>query len=244
MKKFWFGMCLLLMSLAIEKSSAQQKELKFYGIIKDSITLMPISNAAVHDKGGKRATYSNDDGMFQLLVNIGDTIYCHAPSFLDATYIIKSNKYQMDTVEIWLKPRIKEDLPGVFVSTYIYKDYQRDSADRMKEFIQDVGLKIPTFSKSNSGAGLGISLDGLFSKKNKQKKKAYEDFKENEKQRYVDFRFKPIFVNHYSGLKGAKLQDFMNKYRPSYEWLRENPDEEALKYYVNDKLKIYFQRNK
>lgn len=221
-----------------------QKEAKFYGVVKDSVTLTPIANASIHNKSGKRSTFSNEDGMFQILANQGDTVYYYAPGYLDGFYIVAGAKYQSDTVEIWLRPKIRQDLPGVFVSTDTYKDYQRDSADRMKEFIEDVGLKTPTFSTSNSGAGLGIGLDALFGKKNKQKKKALEDFKENEKQRYVDFRFKPILVNHYSGLKGAKLQDFMRRYRPTYEWLRDNQDDDALKYYINDRLKLYFQRQK
>lgn len=224
--------------------SAQNAERKFYGVIKDSITLTPIANAAIHNKTGKKATYSNENGLFQLMTHAGDTIFYYAPGFMDGHYVVQDSRVQMDTVEIWLKPKVKEDLPGVFVSTYTYKDYQADSAQRMKEFVEEVGLKLPTFSKSNSGAGLGIGLDGLFSKKNKQKKKAYETFKDDEEQRYIDFRFNKVLIHNYSGLKGAKLSEFMSKYRPTYDWLRENTDAEALKYYINDRLKLYFQRVK
>jgi len=223
---------------------AQKKEDKLIGIVRDSITLVPIANTSIHNQSGNRSTYSNENGVFQVLANAGDTIYYYAPSFMDGFYVVGDRKLQMDTVEIWLKPKVKEDLPGVFVSTYTYKDYQNDSIQRMKEFVDEVGLKTPTFSKSSSGAGVGIGLDAIFGKKNKQKKRAYEIFQDDEQQRYVDFRFNKILVHNYSGLKGAKLQEFMTRYRPTYAWLRDNTDPEALKYYINDRLKLYFQRSK
>ncbi|WP_447641084.1 MULTISPECIES: hypothetical protein [Chitinophagaceae] len=223
---------------------AQQNEQKLYGVVKDSLTLTPIANVAIYNSTGKKSSYTGDGGLFQILANQGDTIRYYAPSFFDGYYVVQSKKLQMDTIQIWLRPKVKEDLPGVFVSTYTYKEYQADSTQRMKDFVENVGLKVPTFSTANSGAGVGIGLDALFSKKNKQKKKAYEIFKDDEQQRYIDFRFNKILVNHYSGLKGENLQKFMHDYRPTYEWLREHTDAESLKYYINDRLKLYFQRSK
>lgn len=223
--------------------NAQQTEQKLYGIVKDSLMLTPIANVAIHNTSAKKITSSaGENGAFQIMAKPGDTIRFYAASYHEGFYVVVDSKLRMDTLEIWLKPMIHEDLPGVFVSTYTYKNYQADSAARMKNFVEDVGLKTPTFSKSNSGAGVGIGLDALFGKKNKQKKRAFEIFKDDEMQRYIDFRFNKILVHQYSGLRGAKLQEFMHKYRPTYEWLRENTDAESLKYYINDRLKLYFQR--
>ena len=233
--------CLLGASLL---SKAQENEQRMYGVVKDSLTLTPIANVSLQNTSSQRHSSTGDRGLFQILVAQGDTIRYYAPGFASGYYVVPNKKLRMDTVEIWLQPMVHENLPGVFVSTYTYKDYQADSASRMKNFVEEVGFKTPTFSKSNSGAGLGIGLDAIFSKKNKQKQRAYELFKDDEQQRYIDFRFNKILVHQYSGLRGEKLQDFMHRYRPTYEWLRDNMDAEALKYYINDRLKLYFQRKK
>ncbi len=236
-----FLFCVFGLNVLVE---AQQTEQKLYGIVKDSLIFTPIASVVIHNTSAKRNSSTGESGMFQIMAKQGDTIRFYAPSYHDGLYVVSNSKFQMDTLEVWLKPMVHENLPGVFVSTYTYKDYQTDSAARMKNFIEDVGFKTPTFSKSNSGAGLGIGLDAIFSKKNKQKKKAYEIFKDDEIQRYIDFRFNKILVHQYSGLTGTKLQEFMHNYRPSAEWLRDNTDAESLKYYINDRLKLYFRRPK
>ncbi|MFT4204612.1 MAG: hypothetical protein QM610_11970 [Chitinophagaceae bacterium] len=230
--------------LVVSQLCHAQNEQKLYGIVKDSLMLTPISGVSIHNVTAKKYSSTGEAGIFQVMVQEGDTLRYHVPGYLSGYYLVPNKKLRMDTVELWLRPMVHEDLPGVYVSSYTYKNYQADSTERMKEFGENVGFKTPTFSQSNSGAGLGIGLDALFGKKNKQKKKAFEVFKDEEKQRYIDFRFNKVLVHGYSGLKGARLQEFMHKYRPTYEWLRENPDTEALKYYINDRLKLYFQRPK
>ena len=46
-----------------------------------------------------------------------------------------------------------------------------------------------------------------------------------------------------SGLKNEALQNFVQRHRPTYEWLRKHPKEEDIKYYINEKLKEDKKRN-
>jgi len=90
---------------------------------------------------------------------------------------------------------------------------------------------------------LVINLDRLFKSKYKHQKKAEQSFNETEKMEYVDYRFSPQLVAFYTGLKGDALLDFMKRYKPSYEWLRQHPYREQLIYYISNKLK-FFQSHK
>ncbi|MBC7587703.1 MAG: hypothetical protein H7178_05020, partial [Chitinophagaceae bacterium] len=122
--------------------------------------------------------------------------------------------------------------------------YRFDSLERRRIFLQDVGAnKIPTFSKANSGAGLGISID-RFSKREKQKRKAFDMFDEMEKEQYINYRFPAQLVSKYTTLRGDALINFMQMQRPEYKWLRKHTQEEDLEYYINEQLKIYFKRTK
>ena len=141
-----------------------------------------------------------------------------------------------DTVTFYLKP-ISRELNDVTVQNTGANEYSLDSLRRLREFTdQMVSPPVKSVELANSGAGFGISLNSL-SKREKNKRNAIKIFNASEKQAYVDYRFSTAIVSKYSGLKGEELQVFMQRYRPSYEWLRKNPKEEDVKYYINEKLK-------
>jgi hypothetical protein len=58
---------------------------------------------------------------------------------------------------------------------------------------------------------------------------------------YVNYRFSPNLVAYYTSFKGEKLRRYMELYTPTYEWLRKNPSNEDVLYYVNEKLKAFRQ---
>ncbi|SEA24158.1 hypothetical protein SAMN05192529_11180 [Arachidicoccus rhizosphaerae] len=227
----------VIISVCLLSFSASAQESYIYGYIKDSLTDLPIQD--VHVSGNREDTsdYTNSSGLFVIKAAKGDTL-----TFLRVGYFSKklvlSEGVLLDTLRLAMTPKTHE-LESVTVSAYNYADYQADSADRIKYFEQAIGYNKPLFDKSNTGAGLGISLDRIFSRKEKNKKRAFVLFKEVEQEKYVDFRFNSILVHSYTGFKGDKLQRFMNKYRPSYNWLRQHNRQVDLLYYINDKLKRF-----
>lgn len=58
-----------------------------------------------------------------------------------------------------------------------------------------------------------------------------------EEEAYVNFRWNEDLVRKYTTFEEEALFEFMDKNRPEYQWLRKNPDEEALVYYINSALK-------
>jgi hypothetical protein len=47
-----------------------------------------------------------------------------------------------------------------------------------------------------------------------------DDFKENEKEKYVDKTFNEAVITRFTGLKGDSLHYFIRRYRPTYDQLR------------------------
>jgi hypothetical protein len=58
------------------------------------------------------------------------------------------------------------------------------------------------------------------SKKNLEIWAFQDDYKENEKQKYIDYVFNPQLVARITGLSGDNLKNYMRRYRPTYEQLR------------------------
>jgi hypothetical protein len=147
-----------------------------------------------------------------------------------------------DTIVVYMQ-LLAHVLPGVTVRTQGYTKYQLDSMQRREDFLTIAGgEKKPVATNATSGAGLGVDLDYLLSKKEREKRKAYKQFDEHEKEMYINTRFSPQVVHDYTGLTGDTLTHFMRLYTPSYEWLRNHTTDEDLFYYLNDKLKSFYKR--
>jgi hypothetical protein len=138
-----------------------------------------------------------------------------------------------------LKP-LPSTLEDVTV-TGSYNHYQLDSIARRRHFLQTVGEnEIPTFSRPSSDKdfGIAISLD-RYGKTEKNKRKARSLFDITEEEAYINFRWNEKVVDKYTQFKNEELFAFMQKARPSYEWLRKHESEEDLLYYINSQLKKY-----
>ncbi len=231
---------LLFVLLFINTIAFSQKK-KLYGIVKDSATKEIIEYASITNINSNKTTVSNTKGKFNIDVTSGDVISIASINHYFDTIQLTEKIFLQDTIVVYIKA-ITQNLKEVTV-TAILNRYKADSTERRKRFLEDVGSNlIPTVSTANSGAGVGINLD-RFSRKEKNKRKAFELFEKMEKEQYINYRFSPQLVIRYTTLRNDSLFSFMQQYRPTYKWLRKHIAEEDIKYYINEKLKIYFKRN-
>lgn len=211
------------------------------GLLRDSITRQPLELASITNLQKHKTVLTNKGGFFVIAANDQDIL-----SFGTIGYALDTIRYtelyrEHDTLVLQLAPLVNE-LTDVTVTTKGYTRYQLDSIQRRKNFLKDVGEhQLRKADIANSGAGIGLNLD-YYSKKEKDKRKAYAFFNQNEKEQYVNYLFSPQMVNAYTGLKQDALLLFMQRYRPDYEWLRLHHSEEDLKYYINDQLKLFFNK--
>lgn len=236
MKQKTLNFCLLLTIIFFSLTASGQKRM-VQGYVLDSSTRTPMTNAIITNENTHQLVFTNQKGFFQIPASRNEMLSFDAFNYKFDTLIV--DRVLPDTVLITMV-REPETLPGVTVSTQGYSKYQMDSLQRRLSFISDVGPKKPSISKANSqAAGIGINLDAIFGKRNKEKKRAYKFFNQNERQAYIDYRFSTATVSQYTGLKGDSLVLFIKKYTPSYEWLRAHPSDEDIVYYINDKLKQF-----
>ncbi len=213
-----------------------QAQKVIWGYVKDSVTNEPIEMASITNTRNNNTVITNQKGLFKIEVSKNDILSVAAVGYYFDTVLYSGIISATDTITLFLKP-ISRSLNDVTVQNTGVNQYSLDSLRRIREFTEEmVSPPVKSVELANSGAGIGISLNRL-SKREKLKRNAIRIFNNSEKQAYVDYRFSTAIVNKYSGLKGEELQVFMQRYRPSYEWLRKNPKEEDVKYYINEKLK-------
>lgn len=207
-----------------------------WGYIRDSVTNEPIELASVTNTSHKSTVITNNQGLFKINIVKNDVLTVSAVGYRYYTVVYNGLIAASDTIQLYLVP-ISRNLNNVTVKNSGVSQYTLDSLERNMEFKEAmISPPVKAVELANSGAGFGISLNRL-SKKEKSKRKATELFNNSEKEAYINYRFSLDIVTRYSGLKNEALQSFVQRHRPSYEWLRKHPKEEDIKYYINEKLK-------
>jgi hypothetical protein len=228
----------LLFFCAAFSVKAQQKNI-LVGVIKDSVTNTIIEFASISNINKKNTVVSNTKGIFKINIALNHLLSIAAVGYNFDTIRVTEELLKLDTLYIVMHPLSKRLADVTVTTTTKFNQYQRDSIERRKDFFSNKSdVKIPVASLANSGIGLGINLDHFYNRE-KRKRSAIDLFNNMENESYTNYRFTPILVNKYTQLEGEKLVEFMQKYRPSYPWLRNHTTEEDMLYYINEKLKSY-----
>ncbi len=231
---------ILILFLSVSSLSFAQKK-TVWGYLRDSLTHEPIVLASVTNMNTKSTVMTSNTGRFKIDLAENQLLSFAAVGYHFDTMYYRDEYLLQDTLSLILSP-LTHNLGNVTVTARGFSRYQLDSIERRKDFLHDmVDYTIPTIAKANSGAGIALNID-RFSRHEKAKRRAFAFFESNEKEEYINYRFPPSLVVTYTSLKDEQLQQFMQQYRPTSEWLRKNKSEEDLKYYINDKLKLFFKR--
>lgn len=228
---------LMLLCVLISAAVSAQKN-TVWGYLRDSATHEPIAMASVSNLNTGKTVMTGTTGRFSIALSANQLLSFAAVGYHFDTIFYNNRHAQVDTVTLYLSS-LAHNLGNVTVTARGMNRYQLDSIERRNFFLQGrVDYKIPTVAKANSGAGIALNLD-RFSRHEKEKRKAFDLFDANEKEAYINYRFTAETVTEFTGFKGDELQQFMQRYRPTADWLRKHRDEEDIKYYINEKLKEF-----
>lgn len=132
-----------------------------------------------------------------------------------------------------------ESLPGVTVRQSIYR---LDSLANREEYRKAFDFEKNYMAEPQMGLGVGVSLDALFSgKKLKQAEALQKRLEQQEKDKYVDYKFNKPLVRRVTGLKETDLDSFMVNFRPSYETLQSFENQYEYYHYIKSQADIYLE---
>jgi len=230
---------LLLVLCCISAATLTAQKRMVYGYVLDSATYSPITNAQITNTNTTKVATANARGIFSMYTGINDLLFFNADGFHFRAF--RYTSLLQDTLIIYLVP-IAHELAAVTVTAKGYSKYQQDSMVRRQEFLTDlVRPKRKLATAEKYGQGMVVNLD-YFSKFQKSKRQRYKLEDEHEKDAYINYRFSREMVQEYTGFTGDTLQQFINLYRPEYDWLRKNTSDEDVMYYIFDHVKLFYMR--
>lgn len=218
---------------------------KLSGFVKDAVSQTAIPNAQVHTV--KNTVITDAQGRFELTdVKAGDKF-----SIRIMGYEIKElTVVAVNPAPITIYLNFDEvSLNTVVISTK--RDYKKDSADIRSQFASVFAYKPPNFTdmfinvdpsyrsphaniNPNSTASIlkfnALSAFKLFGKKNKQTSKAKQMLLNDEVDKAVENRFSKEFVMSIVPLREKDLLEFMDKYRPRLDELKQMNGYELVSY--------------
>ncbi len=211
-----------------------------YGKTVDSATNKIIALATITNVSKGKSVVSDYSGRFTIVVEEGDRLVASYSGYDFVSISVAANMLN-DTMTIKLNELVTSLPTATVTAKSMFTRYQIDSMQRRLQYKNVLDQpKTPAIGGPVDGSGFGISVSlDRFSKKEKQKRRAKDLFEIMEDGAYVDYRFSGTTVAGYTGLKGDGLVQFMNLYRPSYDWLRAHPTDDDIKEYINKQLKAY-----
>lgn len=228
---------LLLSVFAAGTASAQYK---VKGHVYDSSRTVPIELVTVQSTGGQ-LTMTDTSGAYTINVSEKDSIWF--------SYLGKPTpKYPVlkiaDVTQFDLALRLKMDvMREVRIKTRSYKE---DSIQNRRDYAKVFDFHRPSLgtmtSVSPTGAGFDVDeIIRLFQfRKNRSMERFRQRLEQEERDKFIDRRFNKLLVKRLTGIeKDDELKDFMQKYRPTFEFTSGTSDYD-FQYFI----KIAYQEYK
>ena len=188
-----------------------------------------IKNISTHAQ-----TMSNDIGEFSIHAKAGDTIITSKPDYINDTLLVTLEPYCI--IRIKKSPTMLKEV--VINSTSLTP---KKTLEENKAAYKEIYRK---GDKSNmivvTPLGVGVVVDKVWSavsKEGKDARKMQRRLTTDYRSAIVDKRFTKTLVARATGYKGIRLDDFMVKYRPTFEMVNKWNNYELIEY-IKAKLMI------
>ena len=208
-------------------------QVKLKGVVRDQSTVFSLSSVSVLTNSGN-STLTDTSGHFEIEVAANDSIWF--------SYLSKpTRKYAVNDIadpshfDIALLATVS--MPEVKLTP---RNYKMDSIQNRIDYAKAFNYEKPTFRSVVPSFGFPffvVDIDELIRVFQLQKKHLALDFKkrliEQEKQKFIDNRFRKYLVTSITGLTGDSLANFMTIYRPDYQFTKTASDYDFNLYIKN-----------
>ena len=124
------------------------------------------------------------------------------------------------------------------------KSYQEDSIENRRIYADIFRFNNPELTSVSGGGMSGLDVNeliNLFRFRRNNRLLAFQNrLEQEEKERYVDYRFNKIWVRRMSGITPPRLDSFLLWYRPSYEFAASCDEIRLIQYIL--KAKDHFNK--
>jgi hypothetical protein len=223
---------LILLLLAIVSVDAQSV---LTGVVRSDDSI-PVVNITILNRVSGSSAVSNAQGYFSLEAAKGDTILFKALGFTPLLYLVKKEKTDLD----FTLKRAPIELNAINIIKY---NYHKDSLKFRQEYEKEFNFRRPRFTDVVPMIGLGftVNINQLYKAVSFKKNKKKDNFRKlliaKEEENTVLRVFTPELVTQVTGLQGDSLSQFMARYQPSYEFIKD-----ASTYDVWNYIKQFYKK--
>ena len=200
--------------LILANTSVFAQQTYVLGKAIDKVTKQGIPSATVVNKNTKQITRTSDNGNFLVKASKGDSIKISSVGY-------KNVGIAWDGVT--MEPVLEMPQDAIVLQEVTVKDRRLEVVRKQIDELlsapeastklkwKDISNLINT-NTSTPGAGIGISIDGLyqlFSKEGKTRRKLEAMKQEDLRKLLVEYRYSAEYVSYVTKLKGQELKDFM-----------------------------------
>ena len=204
------------------------------GMVLDKDSRQRIGKVLIINKTTGANTYNNSKGEFDLPLNIGDVVIANKENYHGDTITYTGNKVLIINLErkaIMIAP----------VTVMGRVSPEEILAKRKEDYSKAYRLADPGDFVSVGQNGAGLSIDAVynyFSKEGKNARRLTKYFQKEYEENYIDAIFTKELVRGVVGIEGEALENFMLRYRPTYEFVLTS-DKYQLVRYIKTKYEYF-----
>lgn len=217
-------------------STAIRAQFTVSGSVLDKGKINLVPNVKVISTGGM-FDMTDSLGRYSIPVKPGDSLYFvynNKPTQKFAVNKI-ANPVQFDvSLHVFVESKY-----SILKEVIVYsKTYKQDSLENRQTYADVFEYKKPGLSTSiTPGGGVGADVNELINifrfKRNKRLKAFQNRLEDQEREKYVNYRFNKLLVSRITGLKSPAVDSFVVWYRPSYEFAAASDEITFNQYILN-----------
>jgi len=219
LKLFLQACLLILFALFLSPARLDAQYFKLRGTVYDSSKTYPLSSVSVLSSSG-RGTSTDVFGHYEIEVKETDSVWF---SYLNKPTIKYSVKKIFDASQFDIALQIYVPvLPQVVIRP---RNYKLDSLQNRLDYAKGFDWQKPKLKAnlgSDYGTAVGFDLDEIIRmfqfRRNKSAERFQERLLQQERDKFIDYRFNKGLVLRLTGITGEERDSFMLRCRPPYEF--------------------------
>lgn len=215
---------------------AQEKTVQ--GIVFDRDSKQRLSRVYIYNTNTGKGFYNNSRGEFTTVAGFGDVL------------VAALQGYKVDTISVGKQSTLLFYLKrtSIQLKEVRIQDSTKNPKEQLKETKKEYsgaysrGDVSEVFSSggANGAGGAGLSINTLYSllsKEGRDARQLQKIIERDYRRAMIDYRYNPGLVSQVTGLKDEKLLDFMQQYKPGYNFVIEANDYQLITF-----IKTSYQR--
>jgi len=219
----------ILTTILLYTGSLLAQEKTVQGIVFDRDSKQRLSRVYIYNTSTSKGFYNNSKGEFTTIASPGDVLVAALQGYRVDTITVGTPNtilFHLKRTSIQLKEvRIQDSLKNP-------KDQLKETQKEYKDAYTKGDLKEIFNTGGSTGAGgAGLSINTLYtllSKEGRNARQLQKIIERDYHQAMIAYRYDPELVSDVTGLKGNQLADFMQQYRPTYNFVIEANDYQLI----------------